>query len=335
MHQPSKHILRLLGRFLEKEATEQEIDELQSWLNSHPHNILYFKKVKEKHQAKIFTEFDPRQTQAAWTLLTAKLFPHISRGALKIGTPRMIPYRVWKIAAAVSVLVIASFAIWETVTHTPATIPSEHMLAFQSHEKNAQFMLPDSSWVWLNDNSSIEYPKNFNEKREVRLKGEAFFDVRKKQRKNFVVLTEHLSIQVKGTRFNVRAYSMNDENATLEEGEIELTIKGDENTYSMAPGDQITIHQHEQRIIRKKVNPTNFSAWKESKLVFDNALLADIIAKLENRYPVNIIIDSAIAQRERLTMTIEHEPIEDILEMIQLSSMLDYRIEKDQILIYE
>ncbi|HEY0772265.1 MAG TPA: FecR domain-containing protein, partial [Sphingobacteriaceae bacterium] len=204
-----------------------------------------------------------------------------------------------------------------------------------SNNRNAPIVLPDSTLVWLNANSTIEYAPTFSENREVLLKGEGFFDVRKKGKQTFVVKTAHFSIQVRGTRFNVQAYESQYENATLEEGSIELKLNGENQSYEMAPGDQITINNTAQTVERKKVNPLNFTAWKEEKLVFDNTRLSDIVLKIENRYKVDIVIDDSLAYRERMTMTIEHEPIEEILEMIHLSSQLNYRIENATIVIYE
>jgi transmembrane sensor len=329
----SPRIITLIDAFLKHEATDQQLRELQDWLEKDSANVRYFKKANEDFYAQsILKNGDTKKTEAAWAKLADKMGEH---EAAKDHVVTLYPYRLLRIAASVTILAVATFFLWKKLEPASAARSGANMLVFHSNEKNSQLMLPDSSWVWLNANSSIEYAADFSIERQVRLKGEAFFDVRKKQAKNFTVITENLSIQVKGTRFNVRAYDSKNENATLEEGKIELTVKGDMQTYSLSPGDHIAINQANQKIVLKKVNPANFSAWKEEQLIFDNALLEDIIAKLENRYRVNIVIEESIAKRERLTMTINAEPIEDILEMIQLSSRLNYRIEKDHILIYE
>lgn len=333
MLNPSEDIQLLIDRFLRKEASDHEIDELQSWLSQHPSHIRYFKEVNARYQANnLLKDFSKQETQMAWDKLFARL---ATKNETQAETVTLLPYRVWRAAAAISATLVLSILLWKKVFHNKDLSATDNLVVFNTNNENASLMLPDSSWVWLNANSSIEYAADFKQNREVYLRGEAFFDVRKKQTKNFVVKTEHFSIQVKGTRFNVRAYDPKEQKATLEEGEIELTVKGIDEAYSLHPGDQISINKEERKITLKKVKPTNFSAWKEDKLVFDNASLEEIVAKLENRYQVKISVDSAIAQRERLTMTIEQEPIEDILEMIQLSSMLRYKIENNQITIYE
>jgi transmembrane sensor len=330
MHHPTKHIQGLITRFLTRKATDADIHELQAWLEEDPEHVSYFNEANEKFQATAtLSQFDLKKVNDAWQHLTARIETLDTRQA-----PDVVRFNFLRIAASVSIVLLSLFAIWKIVVKKKFSGTGDNIV-FHSGEKNVHLLLPDSTSVWLNTNSTIEYTAKFSEKREVKLKGEAFFDVRKKQEQNFVVRTENFSIQVKGTRFNVQAYETQDENATLEEGEIELTVKGEQQAYAMAPGDQITIKKAQQKVVFKKVDPTDFSAWKEDKLVFDNALLEDIILKLENRYHIDIVIEDAIAQRERLTMTIEQEPIEEILEMIQLSSRLNYRKENEQIIIYE
>jgi transmembrane sensor len=331
MNQPTQHIQEIIARFLRKEATDKDLLELQQWLNEDQKHFRYFDKANEDFQATTtLRRFTPKKITQSWQQLETRINNE------KIKHPIFTPYvKILRIAASFSIIAIALLGIWKFTMDQSLEDTSELTVVYNSKKRNSHLLLPDSTSVWLNANSSLEYAANFNQKREVLLKGEAFFDVKKKQKQNFVVKTSYLSIQVKGTRFNVQAYGSDNENATLEEGAIELTINGEPQTYSMIPGDQITINKTAQTVIRKKVNPTNFTAWKEDKIVFDNAPLKDIILKLENRYHVHIAIDDKIAQRERLSMTIENEPIEDILEMIQLSSDLNYKIEKETIVIYE
>lgn len=57
--------------------------------------------------------------------------------------------------------------------------------------------LADGTHVWLNAESELSYPTRFaGEMREVRLKGEAFFDVAKNPDCPFVVRTDEVAVQV-------------------------------------------------------------------------------------------------------------------------------------------
>ena len=68
-------------------------------------------------------------------------------------------------------------------------------------------MLSDGTKIWLNSQSKLIYPTQFSDKeRNVRLEGEAFFDVAHKEHLPFVVHSPLLAIKVLGTKFNVKAY---------------------------------------------------------------------------------------------------------------------------------
>ncbi len=92
---------------------------------------------------------------------------------------------------------------------------------------NQQLTLTDGTKVWLNAESTLEYPETFEGKpnREVYLKGEAYFEVTKDTEHPFRVKTDALETLVLGTSFNVRAYSKEDTQVTLVEGSVKVSDK--------------------------------------------------------------------------------------------------------------
>src|SRR5439155_2315167 len=68
-------------------------------------------------------------------------------------------------------------------------------------------LLPDSTQVWLNAASSLEFPEAFQSgKREVYLVGEAFFDVKHAENRPFIIHTGNVTTRVVGTAFNIKGY---------------------------------------------------------------------------------------------------------------------------------
>jgi transmembrane sensor len=333
MNRLTPHMKGLILRFLRKEATKGELLELQAWLAQDKDNLVLFDQVNAQFQKEAVAE---RMTAKSIAKSWDKLNDRIQSENRAKPVVTLLRSNLFRVAASVSLIALVLWQLSPSQKREHLSTAENPVVHVTSANRNSPIILPDSTFVWLNANSAIEYrASSFTDHREVTLKGEGFFDVRKKGRQTFVVKTNHFSIQVKGTRFNVQAYESQVEKATLEEGSIELKMHGEGQAYEMAPGDQITIDNKAQTIERKKVDPYNFTAWKEEKLVFDNTPLSDIILKIENRYKVDIIIDDSIANRERLSMTIEHEPIEEILEMIHLSSELNYKFENETIVIYE
>ena len=331
INQPPPYIKDLIIKFLEKEASPTEVEILEDWLKQDEKHRKQFDEINDTFQAAIsLGRFTHQKTDHAWKKLSHKI-NETEVKPITLSTSKTL----WlKIAATVLVIVVAGIGLSKFFPLQKST--NSLAVVQNAAERKTKAILPDGSIVWLNVNSSVEYDADFGKhSRLVSLRGEAFFDV-KKGKKDFIVRTDNLSIQVKGTRFNVNTDDLSgNEKTTLEEGHVVLQINGSKTLYEMIPGDQIAFNRTTNKVFLQKVNPSNYSAWKEAKLIFDNALLADIVKKLENRFKVTIAIDDAIAQRERLTMTIENETIDDVLEFIELSSRLHYRKEKNQIMIFE
>jgi transmembrane sensor len=108
----------------------------------------------------------------------------------------------------------------------------------------SHIVLPDGTNVWLNADSKIIYPGNFQgETREVSLVGEAFFDVVKNVNKPFIIHTGTMDVKVLGTAFNVRSYpgEMTTE-ASLLRGLIEVTLNGTEKKkILLKPNEKLTV----------------------------------------------------------------------------------------------
>lgn len=320
-------------RFLEGTASENDIAVLTGWLKESKENQQYFDEVNTTFQASVtLNRFTLLKTDDAWTRLSKTIGSKEKPRA--VSRPLTSHYStLLKIAASVCLLVVSGFLILRSL---PEKTLQQATIVRTATGNNTRILLPDSSVVWLNSSSTLEYPAAFgNTSRNVVLKGEAFFDVRKGS-KPFIVKTDNISVHVKGTKFNVRAYK-NDQTTrtTLQEGKVELQVSGKDKIYTMKPGDQVVLDTRLGNVTLRQVDPSDFSAWKEEKLIFENVKLGSIVSKMENRFGVDIELDSMIARRERLSMTIERENLAEVLDLIQLSSRLKVKKEKNRILLYE
>jgi transmembrane sensor len=328
----NSHLKEIILRFLEGRASDEEIDTLHNWLEQSEANRKYFDDVNTTFQASVtMNRINHRKVDSAWEKVSKQIKPDtIDRPAMQ-----MRPFNwLLKIAASVCLIALVGLAVYNV--NDMFNERQQGIVVRNSESNNTRILLPDGSSVWLNANSVLEYAPQFGvDVREVILKGEAFFDVTKSS-KPFIVRTEGMQVHVKGTRFNVEAYRNTSlTKTTLEEGRVELHVNGKQEVVVMQPGEQVTLDKKRFEVSRKKVDPADFSAWKEEKLVFDNKSLAEIITKLENRYKVDIQIDSSLAKRERITMTLEGETLEEVLDMIRLSSRLKIKADNNSIIISE
>ena len=125
--------------------------------------------------------------------------------------------------------------------------------------------LPDSSKVWLNSSSSLQYSSNFNKKnRTVELKGEGYFEVAH-SKKPFIVDVGDFNIKVYGTRFNVSAYQDDPYIETcLARGKISIQKPG-LGEYMVKPGELITYTKSNFSFTKQIVDPAEYSGCKGVK----------------------------------------------------------------------
>ena len=325
-------IKEIILRFLEGISTVEEVTLLQSWLEESEANRQYFDELNNTYQASVtLNRFNHPSVENAWSKVSKSI---VQAPVRNISQTKSRVLLVLKIAASICFLVVTGALLFKILSENK--IQQRSTIVWNSKVNNTRILLPDSSTVWLNVNSTLEYTPEFGQTlREVTLKGEAFFDV-KKDSKAFVVKTDNMQVHVKGTRFNVEAYKKNATvKTTLEEGKVELHVDGNNEFFTMKPGDQIILNTKLNNVIVQKVDPSDFTAWKEEKLIFDNTPLSEVVAKLENRYKVNITIKSEKAKQERLSMTIEQEDIQEVLDLIKLSSRLRIKTENNEIILFD
>lgn len=193
--------------------------------------------------------------------------------------------RRWSVAAAV-LLGVAAFAWW--MHHSkPAQAQFVEVQTFD-HEKK-QVTLPDSSRVWLNENSKLAYDPSF-EQRHVNLEGEAFFDVEQIVERPFEISSGAATTTVLGTSFNVRAYPAEEKiEVTVKTGKVALApTKQRETTVLLTPGETGVFHKKEEKVEVAVRKEENADAWKTQRFVFDDEKLTQVIAALERYFDVRI-----------------------------------------------
>lgn len=196
-----------------------------------------------------------------------------------------------------------------------------------AYGERKHLLLPDSSEVWLNAGTVLKYPRKFaDNRRSVYLDGEGYFSVRKNAAKPFIVEASRLSVKVLGTRFNVKAYS-DDENitATLTSGKVEVnapTLK----PRVLKPNEQLTYNRSTRHVSITEVPAADTDSWITGKLIFTNASLSEIRQTLERRYNVVIENTTAIPASERYTVRfLKNENLDEVLNVLGDIAGFGYR----------
>lgn len=199
-----------------------------------------------------------------------------------------------------------------------------------------QCTLPDGTIVQLNSSSKITYPSRFCDTiRTVELVGEAYFVVTPDKSKPFVVKTNHLSVKVLGTKFNICAYPADDRStATLNSGKIQVDVISGEtdNRYVLKPSQQIAYNKVDGSVLINTV-PTENMSWKEGKLIFQESTFNDIMNTLERRYNVVIHYDKTMFANDPYSIKfINNENVKQILNVLQdVVGGFEYKIRNNEI----
>ena len=187
----------------------------------------------------------------------------------------------------------------------------------------SELVLPDSSKVWLNAESSISYTIPFNRStRDVKLVGEAFFEVKRDKHKPFIVESGQVNVKVLGTRFNYKAFPEDSiMEVVLEEGKVKLSSKGadSEKGIIMKPGERAIVNKTTKHTTVSHGNVENFIGWHEGKLILDQSTLQEVAKRLERWYGVEVKIIDPDIRNYRISTTFENESLNQILSMLELA----------------
>lgn len=161
-------------------------------------------------------------------------------------------------------------------------------------------VLADGTRVWLNAGTEFRYPVFFTEnRREVYLSGEAYFEVRQDKNKPFVVWTGEVQIEVLGTAFNVNSYNSDRVEAVLVEGSVNVSNVTDK--INLRPGQRGTVLKSEREIRVDEVDVYVYTAWKDGNFVFENQTLENIMEQLSRWYDVDVFYTREAVRQECLS----------------------------------
>lgn len=162
-----------------------------------------------------------------------------------------------------------------------------------------QITLSDGTKVWLNAESKLRYPVEFNGgSRTVELDGEGYFEVAGDSRHPFIVQSAGQRIEVLGTHFNVNAYrDENEVKTTLVEGKVRVSNNSDsgaENPVILYPGQQARSISGENRIYVNQVSIEETMDWKDGLFLFNNESLKSIMSRLSHWYNLEVIYEGNV-----------------------------------------
>jgi transmembrane sensor len=270
--------------------------QFENWLNEHP-----------QHR----DEFE--WLQGLWK--AADLVPAARLRALCEQAPVRSKWRpMVRYAVAASVLAVAVGVGLFNVLNQPSPYTAEFSTALGERR---QVSLPDGSVVDLDSRSRIQV-RFEKDRRAIELsEGEAMFSVEHDTSRPFVVEAGSGKVTVTGTRFDVRRGSA-ETRVVVEQGTVK--VQGHDavpdDFISLTAGLGTHVDAGGKVAPAYAVNPAEMTAWRNGKLVFNNASLADVAEQVSRYRDKPLKVGNAAVGNLRLTSVFKSDNTDALLKAL-------------------
>lgn len=328
---------KLIVKYLQKELSEPEAEELRLWLEESPSNRRSFENIVG------LWSLNPSDIDYSKMKIWAKM-EEVEETVVKRMHPSHFKGRArWRerIAVAALFLITLGASLWAVLysDQFQSVVTNKHLVMLEKHAGFGQkltFSLPDGSVVKLNSGSKIIYPEHFSgDKREVILEGEAFFDVKQDTIKRFFVRSGNVEVQVLGTAFNVHSYT-DQENimVAVKRGKVDVKpadqeaislVASEMVVYNSGSGDVKTYDIHDERLV---------FGWIDKKLVFQDNHLDQVLTTISRWYNVSFNMKSKPESTKTFTGVYNNPTLNDVMSSLSYSYEFQYKIEENVVILY-
>ncbi len=194
------------------------------------------------------------------------------------------------------------------------------------------FTLSDGTKVWMNSDSELRFPVNFTgNRREVFIKGEAYFEVEQDQERPFIVHAHQVNIQVLGTKFNVSAYDGSQQVlTTLTQGCVNVEYGGLHT--ELQPGFQAVTDIKAGTMNRHEVETGMYISWTKGIFEYENMPLSEIVVQLSRWYDVNFVFAAPEFKKRRFTgMVKKYDILNEVLKIIEKTTDVRFMVNGKEI----
>ncbi len=317
----------LLASYLSGDISDENRIIVDSWLKESPENEKIFQEMKYGWNAiPILQEMEQFNSFEA----LKKISPLLEQEGSGI---RWI--KILQRIAAILIIPLVAYAGYMTISNISLKKLSETESIIQTISSRqgmvSQLTLSDGTKVWLNSGSTLQFPLRFTgKKRQVKLKGEAYFEVAKNENQPFLLNANELNVEVLGTSFNVVSYD--DESVSevvLVSGKVKLFAESDnrEKQYGfMHPGQRVVYTKKSQKVAYEEVDVKKYVAWRNGDLIFTDDSMNEVVKRLSRWFNVEITIKDPEINDYIYKATFSDETLSQVLYMLKISAPIDYRI---------
>jgi len=264
--------------------------------------------------------------ETAWQNVSSR----ISRSESKYsGNSRIFTMKRTLLRIAAVALILVSLGTGAFYIIYTGAFSKKMSFSTDSDRKNLLIELSDGSKIYLNRNSELTYLKDFGRAgRNVKLTGEAFFEITPDPSRPFIIDAGNAKIRVVGTSFNVITSNADSEvEVFVKTGKVLLSDAGNSKNIELDPG---YVGKIDGSKAEKTVNNNpNYLSWKTGLLVYNGQTLDVVLKDLKRVYNMNIVTEDSTILANRWTSPIDNQDQETIIRLICVSFNLSYSQDGD------
>ena len=296
----------LLAKYLAGEAGPEEAIAIDSWLEALPENRQTFDQLAKVWENVTLSTYQKPDVAREWERFSQKQSPK-----KKIYT--------WLAVAASIVCLVAIYKFLPVGKGTP------EIISLQAQKDITRDTLPDNSYVVMPPGSEITYPASFTS-RQIKLKGEGYFEVQPSSQSPFIVETEELKIQVLGTAFNVKTTP---EQIIVQVNNGAVLVSSKTSAITLNEGQGCIYNRASRTFDTVSIaeNSKNSYAYATRELHFQHTSLSEVARQVSKAYNVEIRLENKKTADCRISTTFENKPLSYLLDVITASLNLQYRTE--------
>lgn len=317
-----EELRQLIARYLRGQASREEISFLHRYYDHFEDRPNGFNHLTEEERENLKSE----------------IFGAIDKMIENINNPHRPNLWIRRVAAVLVFLILGAAAIWFSpfyvkfdynVVHHPEQVTETIIMTFNAEEEALHHYLPDGSYVLLEPGSEISYTPRFaDEIREVKLVGEAFFDIKHEDDRPFVVLANGVSTRVLGTAFRIVSLkNTNEFSISVTRGRVEISDQ-DQQLGVLEKNDQMVLDMSTHTIIKTTLEEEQTAVLEPIEYIMDNVSVGKAVDIISKRWDCEFVVpNNDLYSCEFTTSFLPTDGLEEIVTVISAVIGAKFRIE--------
>lgn len=299
----------LLHKYFNGNTTEKEEKQIMDWAEFSTENYQLYLKERQ-----------------LWNAMLIHYTSDLKLDTFSSPVKKSLHIDIWKAVSIVASLALIFTLSWMQFGKQQGSIGKLQSVLVPAGQR-VQLVLEDGTKVWLNSKTTFTYPTSFgDEKREVVLDGEGFFEVTRNEEKPFIVKTKEYTVKVLGTTFNVSAYNntAGSFETSLLEGAVNVFSTNDE-ARSVTLKPQEKVMEVNGALQKDIIENADYFRWKDGLICLDDEPFESLMRRFAAYYDIHITIENPLVLDYHCTGKFrQSDGIEYALKVIQKDLKFDY-----------